>query len=140
MAMGAAGAVSTFGGFVDSILDFTSFLETSSYKKKQVKLQLAQLQDDMGATYRSNLDQLIELGGAYEDINLQIRQANANLASSEEWLNRYGDYYDYVMGQQQLGVDQSMGNLESLIYQGLGTYQQQNGCGTEAEHHQHIRC
>lgn len=123
---GATGAFDFFTSEVNDFINFSSFLDTSAYKKKQVKLQLAQLQDDMGATYRSNLDQLIELGGAYEDVNLQIRQANANLASSEEWLNRYGDYYDYVMGQQQLGVDQSRGNLESLIYQGLNTYQQQN--------------
>ena len=30
------------------------------------------------------------------------------------------------MGQEQLNVDQSIGNLEGLIYQGLNTYQQQN--------------
>lgn len=126
MAMGAAGAFSTFGGFVDSILDFSSFLSGSAYKKKQVRLQQEQLGLDIKAAYRSSLDQLVQIGDAYNDTQLQIKQAQANLGSAEEWLSRYGDYYDYVMGQEQLGVDQNIGNLESLIYQGLNTYQQQN--------------
>ena len=126
MAIGAASAFSTFGGFVDSILDFSSFISGSAYKKNQVRLQQEQLGLDIKAAYRSSLDQLVQIGDAYADTQLQIKQAQANLGSAEEWLSRYGDYYDYVMGQQQLGVDQSIGNLESLIYQGLNTYQTQN--------------
>lgn len=122
----ASSAFSTFGGFVNDIIGFSSSLQSSSYRKNQIKLQQAQTDLDIKATYRSNLDQLMQIGDAYADTQLQIKQAQANLASSEEWLSRYGDYYDYVMGQQQLNVDQSIGNLESLIYQGLGTYQQQN--------------
>ena len=125
-AMFASQGVSMAGSFINDILDFSSFLTSSSHKKKQVKLQLEQLKDDMGAAYRSNLDQLIELGGAYQDVNLQIRQANANLGSANEWLSRYGDYYDYIMGQEQLKVDQGINDIESLLYQGLNTYQTQN--------------
>ena len=122
----ASSAFSTFGGFVNDIIGFSSSLTSSAYRKNQIKLQQAQADLDIKATYRSNLDQLMQIGDAYNDTKLQIKQAQANLASSEEWLSRYGDYYDYVMGQEQLNVDQSIGNLESLIYQGLGTYQTQN--------------
>ncbi len=120
--MSAAGAVSTFGGFVDKILDFSSFLTSSSHSKTKVKLQQAQNDLDLKATYRSNLDQLMQIGDAYENTKLQIQQANANLASSEEWLSRYGDYYDYIMAQQQLGVDQANAGITSLIQSGVSDY------------------
>lgn len=122
----ASSAFSTFGGFVNDIIGFSSSLTSSAYRKNQIRLQQAQTDLDIKATYRSNLDQLMQIGDAYADTQLQIKQAQANLASSEEWLSRYGDYYDYVMGQQQLGVDQSIGSLEGLIYQGLSSYQAQN--------------
>ena len=111
---------------VEGILNFWSSSETSSYQKYMTKLKKQQLELDKSQTYNSSLDQLIQMGGTYEELGLQITAGQSYLDESREWLSRYGDYYDYVMGQAQLNVDQSIGNLEGLIYQGLNTYQQGN--------------
>lgn len=111
---------------IEGIFNLWSSNETASYQKYMTKLKQQQLELDKSQTYNSSLDQLIQMGGTYEELGLQITAGQSYLDESREWLSRYGDYYDYVMGQAQLNVDQSIGNLEGIIYQGLNTYQQGN--------------
>jgi len=111
---------------IEGIFNLWSQEENSSYQKYMTRLKQQQLELDKGQSYNSALDTLIQMGGTYEELGLQITAGQSSLAESREWLSRYGDYYDYVMGQAQLNVDQTRSNAESLIYSGLNNYVQQN--------------
>ena len=110
--MSAAGGFSAFQGFVGDILGFASSLTSSAYQKNQVKLQQKQLQLDMEAAYRSSLDTLMQLGTAYNDTKLQITAAQSQLASADEWLDRYDEYYATQIGQT---IESGMGQFQTLM-------------------------
>ena len=125
MALGSAtGAFDFFTSDVNSFIGFASFLDTSSYKKKQVKLQQQQLGLDMEAAYRSSLDQLYQLGEAYDTTKDLITQANSQLDSANEWLRRYGHYYGTQMRQT---FESGLGQYQAL----LGNWQNQQVISAE---------
>ena len=84
---------------------------SASASKKALKLQQKQYELDLKQSYLSSLDKLTQLEGEYKNTQLAIMQQNADIASSEAWLDRFSDYYAAQLGQT---IDQGVPQFQAL--------------------------
>jgi len=84
---------------------------SASASKKALKLQQKQYELDLKQSYLSSLDKLTQLEGEYKNTQLAIMQQNADIASSEAWLDRFSGYYAAQLGQT---IDQGVPQFQAL--------------------------
>lgn len=80
-------------------------------QKKALKLQQKQYELDLKQSYLSSLDKLTQLEGEYKNTQLAIMQQQADIASSEAWLDRFSGYYAAQLGQV---IDQGVPQFQAL--------------------------